>query len=377
MRPFGPFCIKERSTLQEVTPRPAAPDDLPAILALGGQVFRGSAEYEPSVASMFEHLFHESNAENLTVAEVDGAIRALVGAVHSTVQIGSASLKVASLGFVCCDEAYRGRGLATNCLEFTAERARRAGAHLLWISGDRGLYLRMGCRPGAPVWRFEVERTALSVSPPRWLQVDFDCQEISALCGLHALEPVRFIRTPHTFQRLLNSWRSGTGDRNQMRRAVALARRAGVPMAWMAYTVFEEEGAAVLDAAETAGDRLSAAFLLTALAERFSVQKLRLLAPAHERAWPTHLERATGASWDAQAAAMPSHTFRVLSAGELAAALRPYLQQTGDEQTLAFLSRAAEPATNEQAAGLTEYLFAPQEGHLARIPLPTSGLNYV
>lgn len=122
-------------------PRPVTPDELPALRALADSVF---APEDGSMFDRFPLVFREDNADNLLVIEENGVIVSHVALLIRRVSLGGCRVRVACLGAVATDPAYRGRGLATELLGAAQRAARTGGADYIMISGGLNIYRRLG-----------------------------------------------------------------------------------------------------------------------------------------------------------------------------------------------------------------------------------------
>ncbi|MFP4978177.1 GNAT family N-acetyltransferase [Paenibacillus sp. CN-4] len=121
------------------------PGELDAAARLADEVFRDSGER--SMRELFPPLFDPGISESYGAFDEDETLAAFMGLVPFGIQAGTARLRTYAVGSVCTGPLYRGRGLASGLLRLCREHASRAGAALLFVSGDRSLYTRAGCVP--------------------------------------------------------------------------------------------------------------------------------------------------------------------------------------------------------------------------------------
>ncbi len=121
------------------------PEELPQAAALADSVFR--KEGDRSMGELFPSIFRPGLVHSYAAWDEDGTLAAFMGLVPSTVQAGPVALRAFSIGSVCTAPAYRNRGLAGTLLALCQKHARRAGAALIFVSGERSLYERAGCVP--------------------------------------------------------------------------------------------------------------------------------------------------------------------------------------------------------------------------------------
>ncbi len=74
----------------------------------------------------------------------DGKPVSHIRVVYNVLSLNGCRLKIASIGGVCTHPDYRGQGIASTLLDHCVQVAADAGASLLLISGERGLYRRAG-----------------------------------------------------------------------------------------------------------------------------------------------------------------------------------------------------------------------------------------
>jgi ribosomal protein S18 acetylase RimI-like enzyme len=140
----------------ELTCRVATREDLPSIVRmlsddeLGSQRERYVDPLPESYYKAFEQINHDANHE-LIVAESDGEV---VGTLH-LMFLPSLSFQGglrAQIESVRVDESQRGRGLGSAMMQWTIERARARGAHVLQLTTHKSreaahrFYERLGFR---------------------------------------------------------------------------------------------------------------------------------------------------------------------------------------------------------------------------------------
>jgi putative acetyltransferase len=261
--------------------RPARAADLPALIAAADEVFRPPPR-PAGVGSMghdYPLLFDAANAGNLIVAEAEGALVGHAGFTLRPAVAADVRFRVACFGSVFASPAHRGHGLGSRLVAEAVAAARAGGADLGLVSGARGLYARAGFQPLPPCRRYRVqvggEASSASVDVRR-----LDPAVLSAVMALHAAEPVRFVRSPDDWRRLVATGvvfydpgaiylvRTGSGDSGYL----AVARRP--PGA--------ADRPAVFRALELGGDRAAIAAGMPALLQELGAPALELIVPAHE-----------------------------------------------------------------------------------------------
>lgn len=124
--------------------RPQNPHDIARLLKMLNAVYRPRAMPSQGMALEFPHLFDVRNAHNLFFAEADGNPISMVGVYPQKVIIQGAELPVASIGCVCTTPDYENQGIATSILNAVFDNLSRQQIPLALISGERGLYQRLG-----------------------------------------------------------------------------------------------------------------------------------------------------------------------------------------------------------------------------------------
>jgi hypothetical protein len=165
------------------------------------------------------------------IIAVDGKPVSHIRIIYNHLSIYGARIKTASLGGVCTDPEFRGRGIATRLLDSCIDEATRAGAKLLIISGDRGLYLRAQAAIAGPVWETRIVRREHGDSEQALTVRAAGPDDAPALSRLHQAEPVRYLRSGDFFARMLRHghrqpWLIESDANGRPERA---ARRAVIP----------------------------------------------------------------------------------------------------------------------------------------------------
>jgi GNAT superfamily N-acetyltransferase len=170
------------------------------------------------LAAELPRFLHPSNFANLRVVVETGAgtggldpgsvpprILAHAGFLPRLTSIHGRTVRVACIGAVFVVPEMRGQGLGTLVLGEVLRLARR-DADLVMASGDRGLYLRQGLRPVAPLIRLEPPRAAPdSAAPPRIRTREATADDIDRLIAMHDTLDVRFARSASDWRRWLTS----------------------------------------------------------------------------------------------------------------------------------------------------------------------------
>jgi len=140
----------------------------------------------------------------------DGKPVSHIHTVYDRLSLLGCRVKVGSVSGVCTHSEYRGRGYAGAILAHTLADMKAAGAKIVIVSGDRGLYYRAHCVPVGDLLvgrlgrdSIPTPRAGLSVRPTT-------PDDWPSLSALHCAEPVRFLRTADTFSRQSARWRGSS-----------------------------------------------------------------------------------------------------------------------------------------------------------------------
>lgn len=266
----------------------------------------------------------------------DTKLVAFMGLVPAVIRMGEAKLNVYSLGSVCTDPSYRGKGIASLLLEEIISHCDKAGASLLLVSGGRSLYTRRGCTPFGRFTRFQLRgdstgRKALAQIPNG---VSFREMAPSDWFQLHALAEARGSRFQQSIWDMAGLIEAeALASCRKERHQVLVAEENGALTAFVVVGVpYERESVKSAMAYEWAGDAEVTASLLSHAVERFRLSALNVSVPWHEkellhalRDVPAKDERARG-------------TVLVVSPEKLVQQAAPYLDSIlpGASESLAF-----------------------------------------
>ena len=261
------------------------------ILALGellDSIFR--SDRPGSMLEECPQLINEENLPNLRVFVEGGRIVSHVGMTRRGASLEGTRLELACIGAVATLPEYRGRGLATRLMQDAISLARADGASIMWISGGRGLYTRLGARPVGAGKRFHPASEELSRLGEAEV-VELDASRIDELQELYAREPVRFIRHREDWERAFSNRFVmdgpaeflGVGERGELSGYLIVQRP-------------QKEGHSLL--AEYAGERRSLARALGAAAGKVGAKSLGIHVP-REEAELDRLLSSIGAGWEA------------------------------------------------------------------------------
>jgi GNAT superfamily N-acetyltransferase len=206
----------------------------------------------PAASAATQPPLPATSLENLRVVVDDaGTILGHAGYVRREAQILKRRTAIGFIAAVFTDAAHRGRRLGTRVLLDALGRV-RPGADLVLASGDRDFYRRHGFEPVPPLTRFrlppaetlagavgEYELRTIGGNPSNAAAGPGAGQgatptpltpgELAELQGLHAAEPVHFVRSDDDWLRLLAAGRLVDAPAT-----FTLVTRAGRPVAFVA-----------------------------------------------------------------------------------------------------------------------------------------------
>jgi predicted N-acetyltransferase YhbS len=203
----------------DLIPRPPGPSEFESLHALLDSVFRSGGG---SMARDYPKLLSEPNRGDLRVVVASGRVVCHAGILMRDASIEGIPARVGLMGAVATDPEYRGKGLASRCVRSVMEHAIARGAELMWISGGRGLYKRLGAREVGEDLEFSLGAEDLSVFARDIDVRSLGEEHIPEIAELYAHEAVRYIRPLEDWQacfrtcvamdrpsRFLGAWDSG------------------------------------------------------------------------------------------------------------------------------------------------------------------------
>lgn len=185
-------------------PRSATPEELPAVTELMDAVFRTSRNLLPTMGSEYPLHLAPENAANLWIMLDNGRPVSHYGATPYTWLTAGCAIPIAAVGGVATDPEYRGQGLATRVMQACEAALQTQGAVLELISGMRGLYIRNNAVPAG-------EGTLYTLDFPPETQAQtgsyhirpYAEQDFRWIQATYQKEPVRYLRTPEAWRKLL------------------------------------------------------------------------------------------------------------------------------------------------------------------------------
>jgi predicted N-acetyltransferase YhbS len=174
-------------------------DRIDELVDLTNRVFRSNGG---DMGREYPLVFDPGNPEGMRVVLEEGKIVSHVGVCIRDAALLGVPLRVASIGAVCTDPNFRGRGFAGSLMEDAIAYARSKDAHVMLISGDRSLYRRLG---GLRAGTFHFTEAAHEELPQGLALDEAGEDDIPDLAALYSREPVRFVRPAEDWKRLLEA----------------------------------------------------------------------------------------------------------------------------------------------------------------------------
>ncbi|MHA7962625.1 GNAT family N-acetyltransferase [Paenibacillus sp. CAU 1782] len=374
-------------------------EELKAAAELSDKTFRDKDQ--SSMADAFPAIF--SGALGCSLGCYDGnELISFMGLVPQHISIGAAKLPLMSLGSVCTAEEHRGKGTASLLLQEAFRQMDEAGASLLYVSGDRQLYMRNGCRFFGDAPTYVLQNEGANGQPglaPGYVVREAAAADLPAVQSIHDAGVVRYNRSIYETGVLLKA--QALASIYKLRQSLVVAELDGEVAA---YGVLAVPGSEVASkppfVVEYGGDAAAVHALLRASLDHFSLGSLSIAVPWQEA--ELHDMLAGNIREDGK----NEGTVRIRNPRQLWKQLAPYLIERDEE---AFSGMLLENAISEEDHAwaatllicgeevrlsrdeLTALLFDPEPavsslsedqlawaGRLLPIPLPYSAaLNYV
>lgn len=171
-------------------PQPVSVDreDLPNLIALLNRVFRVDGG---DMAVDYARHLGENNLPNLRVIKEGGDIVSHVGVSLRDVNLGGVATRVAGVGAVATAAEARGKGYASVLMRDAIERSKQAGADIMLISGDEGIYTRLHAVECGRFLQIEIPREELLPSEEYQLE-NVVREDLDAVIALRETLPVRY-----------------------------------------------------------------------------------------------------------------------------------------------------------------------------------------
>ena len=356
-------------------------DEFEQAIQLADKTFRD--QEHTSMGQAFPHVFSAELGQSFGAFDGETLI-SFMGLVPATLQIGAATLTIFSIGSVCTHENYRQQGISTKILHEIYRYTDQATASLLFVSGDRGMYMRNQCYHFGKTSNYRIGKRDSGYDGEIRLGQPEDIFQID---GLRRTTKVRYDSSIWEWQVLLEA--GAYPSIFKMKQALYVASRDGVIEGYavmgMPTTSSTEQQAIVT---EWGGNTKAVYEIFQNVLAQGLVQEIGLTIPWHEE----FCEELSQHPYKEQE---NSGTIHIVNAARLLEQLKPYLHQKNtqvaqsltiemvdDNHVILHYSGENLRLTLEE---LVTLLFVPQEDHLLGelqtifpIPLPhTEGMYYV
>jgi predicted N-acetyltransferase YhbS len=257
-------------------PRGLYEEELPSLGRLVDTVFM--PDQPGRMLKIFPSLFNKDNLENLLVFTDRGAVISHVGMTQRYASLAGCTVKVACIGAVATYEGYRGNGLATQLMEKAVQKSQADGVDFMLISGDRGLYRRLGAADVGLHHRVLITKRVAEAFKSADATVEPLADiELPAVMAAYRLRVARFIRP-------LDDWRWFLETRTCACRDAELlvVRNNGIFCGYLLIATTMDKG--ILQVMEFAGDPFALASAFAAAIEQRSAVGLTLVLQEEDRA---------------------------------------------------------------------------------------------
>ncbi|MEA4884487.1 MAG: GNAT family N-acetyltransferase [Clostridia bacterium] len=403
-------------------PRPPALAEIDHVLDLVNAVF---SPEDRTMGLEFPQLFRRSNLHRLRlfVDPATGAPAAHAGYVAQKLVIEGCTVPVAALGSVCTRPEYRGMGLASRLVQSIMKQAIDEGLPLMMISGDLGVYKRLGAVEAGEFLRVEAQReqirNLIEVMSERsgWAEANMRPavrSDITEMASIYRREPVRYVRSVRDFEELTwwrpdmkrlysteSMWVAEAQDGCERAESVQAegqqqsvagshaGARAGVGAggsSMLGYVVARkrklDDGRTRLHVAEYAGARWSVLLMVARMCVEYGPDLLTFTMPASDREMKALVRTAR---IPVRETTLPEYTIMSLNDEALAAcagrAMADREDAVGHAARAAVWSGLRGPELVRWIFGGSQVVNSGSEllpSHASgRLPLPVPGLNYI
>ncbi|GEM_PF-945496 len=183
-------------------PRGTRTEEVERVVELINRIFRIDQGHEPTIQQEFPLLLTKSNAENMRIIEKDNKPVSCVNFVESNILIQGAEISVASVGGVCTEKEYRGRGYSSLILDDVENKMLQDGVDLALVSGTRALYQRRGYTLTRNFIRFDIKGEECKLN---FDLKEFRGEDLIEIMKLYNTSSTRFKRTEEEFKKLIKA----------------------------------------------------------------------------------------------------------------------------------------------------------------------------
>ena len=333
-------------------------------IELADRIFRD--EGHVSMGKSFPHVFSNQVQFSFGAFE-NGKLVSFIGLVPFKIIVGDAALSVFSIGAVCTDEAYQKRGISTRILREVYSFIEKAGASLLFVSGDRGLYRRNDCHHFGSVSEYTVSGPLAGYGGGvrEWRKSD-----LFQIDRIRRETAVRYEATPWEWSALVQS--GGYASILKMDQEVLVSERDGAVEAYAVIGIPTENSAHKHGiVTDWGGNPQDVCGIFSKALEMKGLDRIEISVPFQDslnQHLSGHRVKKTG----------NGGTVYVVDHARLIGQVKPYLLSSGyTEETVNDLKKKLDLLTTEERIA---HLFGSGAGktNVPTVPLPsTTGLWYV
>jgi predicted acetyltransferase len=255
-----------------------------------------------------------------------------IGVFHDRLKMYDGTIRTGSIGGVCTYPDYRKQGLATRLMEHCTQQLVNEGACLMLISGDEGVYMRLGNVFQGQYMYFSInsEQGSQRSSTPNDLVARRATPADVLFCSqLYQAEPVHFVRPKADFSRALGN----PLDNTYIHTEQWIIERSGQGVAYLFLGVpwFLPAAAGARHVAEYAGSRSALANAIHQIITASNLQDLT---------WPVAwqdielIQLLQDGGYTGNVANLDGHTLRIINFAGFMKDLRPILQARLDAKLL-------------------------------------------
>jgi predicted acetyltransferase len=251
-----------------------------------------------------------------------GKLVSQISVFHDLVQMYAGVIHTASIGGVCTHPDFRNQGLASHLLEYCTQDLVRQGASLMLISGDAGVYIRLGNVPHGRYFTVSMQPGGERRQAPAGISLRrLTPADSLTLSRLYQAEPVHYRRLNRLFAHALQNPQADSFIHAEG----WLAERSGQAAAYLFLGCPYEEEMELGNrhVSEYAGSRLAIAAALDVLLASGTLKNLAWAIPWQD-AELIHLLQEGG--YSGSMAPLEGHTLRIVDFPRLMHGLRPILQ---------------------------------------------------
>jgi len=300
-------------------PRACKKEEFEEVINLINHVFRISKGFKPTMKEEFPLLLNEENLKNIRVIIEDGKVVWTVSFYKTTSLIEGVPINAASVGSVCTDEKYRGKGYASMLLDDAEKIMREEDIDIMLVSGTRSLYLRKGCCKVGWCIKFEIppeERINDSVE-----LVEYSDGYLNEMTRIYNAEATRYYRSYYEFKNLLKGSTTPWGNFTYK---IYLLKKSGMFEGYVILRIVhdnEKRGEVV----EFSGDRRIIYEGLKQMRVLLSLEQISVICPFND--WMVNIIREKKLTYEE---INLLGTIKILNFARFMDKLRPYFRQYVD-----------------------------------------------